>query len=82
MKGGYLRISGFERYIYDIYLIQSREIDVKLCQNYTKSIILLRIVCTVGYYVTKTSANGSVVYWSHVSRDNDTALLLAEVLVT
>ena len=43
---------------------------------------LLRIVCTVGYYVTKTSANSSAVYWSRVSRDNDTALLLAEVLVT
>ena len=27
-------------------------------------IILLRIVCTVGYYVTKTSANSSVIYWS------------------
>ena len=27
-------------------------------------IILLRIVCTVGYYITKTSANSSAVYWS------------------
>ena len=60
----------------------SREIDIKLCQNYTKSIILLRIVWTVGYYVTKTSANSSAVYWSRISRDNDTAMLLAEVIVT
>ena len=56
----------------------SREIEIKL----VKIVPIIRIVCTVGYYVTKTSANGSVVYWSHVSRDNDTALLLAEVLVT
>ena len=34
------------------------------------------------FYVTKTSANGSAVYWSRDTRDNDTALLLAEVLVT
>ena len=53
----------------------SREIDIKLCQNYT-------IVCTVWYYVTKTSANSCAVYWSRVSRDNDTAMLLAEVIVT
>ena len=32
------------------------------------------------YYVTKTSANGSVVYWSRDTRDNNTALLLVEVL--
>ena len=44
--------------------------------------MLLRIVCTVRYYVTKTSANSSAVYWSRVSRDNDTAILLAEVIVT
>ena len=44
--------------------------------------ILLRIVCTVRYSFTKTSANSSAVYWSHVSRDNDSALLLAEVIVT
>ena len=37
---------------------------------------------TVGYYVTKTSANSSAVYWSRVSCDNDTAMLLAEVIVT
>ena len=29
-----------------------------------------------------TSANSSAVYWSRVSRDNDTAMLLAEVIVT
>ena len=34
------------------------------------------------YYVTKTSANSSAVYWSRVSCDNDTAMLLAEVIVT
>ena len=45
-------------------------------------IILLRIVCTVWYYVTKTSANSSAVYWSRLSRNNDTAMLLAEVIVT
>ena len=43
---------------------------------------MLRIVCTVGYYVNKTSANSSAVYWSRVSRDNDTAMLLVEVIVT
>ena len=41
MKGGIgynLRISGFELYLQDIYLlILSREIDIKLCQNYTKT---------------------------------------------
>ena len=37
--------------------------------------MLLRIVCTVRHYVT----NSSAVYWS---RDNDTAMLLAEVIVT
>ena len=45
-------------------------------------IISLRIVCIVEYYVTKTSPNSSAVYWSRVSRDNDTAMLLAEVIVT
>ena len=45
-------------------------------------IILLRIVCTVRHNVTKTAANSSAVYWSRVSCDNDTALLLAEVIVT
>ena len=34
------------------------------------------------YYVSKTSANGSGVYWSCDTCDNDTALLLAKVLVT
>ena len=58
-----------------------REIDIKLSQNYTKLIILLRIVCTVGYYVTKTSANSSEVLLSRGTRDQYTALLLAEVLV-
>ena len=53
----------------------SREIDIKLCQNYTKSLYS-------PYYVTKTLANGSAVYWSRVSRDNNTAMLLAEVIVT
>ena len=43
---------------------------------------IVYIVCTVGYYVTKTSANSSAVYWSRVLRDNDTAMLLAEVIVT
>ena len=93
----------------------SREIDIKLCKNYTKSyiyqisykirsikqtifnnyatnlkkilyptgawelIILLCIVCTVGYYVTRTSTNSSAVLLSHVSRDQYTALPLAEV---
>ena len=53
----------------------SGEIDIKLCQNYTDSLFS-------PYYVTRTSANSSAVYWSHVSRDNDTAMLLAEVIVT
>ena len=53
----------------------SREIDIKLCQNYTKSLYS-------PYYVTKTLAYGSAVYWSRVSRDNDTEMLLAEVIVT
>jgi len=38
MKGGIgwnLRISDFERYLYLMFL--SREIDIKLCQNYTKT---------------------------------------------
>ena len=34
------------------------------------------------YYVTKTSTNSSAVSLSRVSRDQYTALLLAEVLVT
>ena len=33
-------------------------------------LILFLIVCTVRYYVTKTFANSSAVYWSCVSRDN------------
>ena len=33
-------------------------------------------------YVTNTSANSSAVYWSHDTLDNDTALLLVEVLLT
>ena len=37
---------------------------------------------TVGYYVTRTSANSRAVSLSRVSRDNDTALLFAEVLAT
>ena len=41
----------------------SQEIDIKLCQNYTKSYIY-------------------EIYWSHVSCDNDTAMLMAEVIVT
>ena len=44
----------------------SREIDIKLCQNYTKSLYS-------PYYVTKTSAYGSKVYWSRDTRENDTA---------
>ena len=43
---------------------------------------IVYIVCTVVYDVTITSANSSAVYWSCVSRDNDTAMLLAEVIVT
>ena len=56
----------------------SREIDIKLCQNYTKSYI----VCTVEYDVTITSANSIAVSLSRDTRDQYTALLLAEVLVT
>ena len=51
----------------------SREIDIKLCKNYTKSYM---------YYVTKTLANSSAVYWSRDTLDNNTALILVEVLVT
>ena len=43
---------------------------------------IVYIVCAVGYDVTITSANSSAVYWSRVSRDNDTAMLLAEFIVT
>ena len=57
----------------------SREIDIKLCQ---KSYLKLWIVCTVGYYVTKTSANSSAVSLSCDTRDQYTALLLVEVFVT
>ena len=53
----------------------SGEIDIKLCQNYTDSLFSL-------YYVTRTSANSSAVSFSRVSRDQCTALPLAEVLVT
>ena len=73
----------------------SREIDAKLCQNYTKSHIYyvqsvqsalrhqkLRPMTVQYNYVTKTLANSRAVYWSRVSLDNDTALLLAEVLMT
>ena len=48
----------------------SREIDIKLCQNYTKS------------YIYDIQYKIRAVYWSRVSRDNDTAMLLAEVIVT
>ena len=41
-------------------------------------IILLRIVCTVGYDVTITSANSIAVSLSRDTRDQYTALLLAE----
>ena len=34
------------------------------------------------YYITRTSTNGSAVYWSRDTRDNDTARLLVQVLVT
>ena len=57
----------------------------RLCNmNIKRTVIVIRsnIVCTVRYYVTKTSANSSAVYWSCVSRDNDTAMLLAKVIVT
>ena len=57
----------------------------RLCNmNIKQTVVVIRsnIVCTVRYYVTKTSANSSAVYWSCVSLDNDTAMLLAEVIVT
>ena len=38
-------------------------------------IILLRIVCTVGYYVTKTSANSSAVSLSEKNEDLFTLLI-------
>ena len=57
----------------------SQEIDKK---TVSKLYQIVYIVCTVRHYVTKTSANSSAVYWSCVSRDNDTAMLLAEVIVT
>ena len=45
MTGGIgwnLRISGVERYKYNIYLMfLSQEIDIKLCQNYTKTHICI-----------------------------------------
>ena len=42
MKGGKrwnLRISGVERYILDMMMFLSRKIEIKLCQNYTKTYI-------------------------------------------
>ena len=49
-------------------MFPSREIDTitKLCKNDTK--------WYSPYYVTKTSANSSAIYWSRDTRDNDTVL--------
>ena len=58
-------------------MFMSQEIDIKLCQNYTKSYsyeILYKIRS-----IKQTIFNN---YWSRDTRDNDTALLLGEVLVT
>ena len=63
----------------------TREIDIKLCQNYktvSKLYQIVYIVCTVGYDVTITFANSIAVSLSRDTRDQYTALLLAEVLVT
>ena len=43
---------------------------------------IVYIVCTVGYDVTITSANSIAVSLSHDTRDQYTAMLLAEVIVT
>ena len=56
----------------------SREIDIKLSKLYQ----IVYIVCTVGCDVTITSANSIAVSLSRDTRDQYTALLLAEVLVT
>ena len=58
----------------------SREIDIKLSKLLLYQIVY--IVCTVGYDVTITSANSIAVSLSRNTRDQYTALLLAEVLVT
>ena len=115
MTGGIwwnLRSSCLERYILDIHLMfLSREIDIKLCQNYTKTYMYLYNSCSIkqiifskyatnlkttishslkisdlllfvldiidniityslysSFYVTRTSTNGSAVYWL---RDTD-----------
>ena len=46
----------------------SRDIDIKLCQNYTKRIYMLDIR---PYHVTRTPSNESAVYWSRAT-DGDT----------
>ena len=72
-------------------MLLSREIEKK--KNCVKIIpksktyifeilIKIRSIKHSSYYVTRTSNNGKAVYWSRDTRDNDTALLLAEVLVT
>ena len=67
MKGGIgwnLRISGVERYLYDIYLMfLSWEIDIKLCQSYTKikSCIIKQII--FNNYATNLKTTISHCHW-------------------
>jgi len=86
MKGGIgwnLRISGVERYLYDIYqMLLSREIDIKLCQNYTKTYICKLYV----RFTWPELPSMAVQYNGHVIQtetcDNNTALPLVGILVT
>ena len=58
--------------------------DVPVSRNWYKTVSKLYqklwIVCTVGYYVTRTSANSRAVSLSRVSRDQYTALPLADTV--
>ena len=79
-----LRILGVERYIYKTSICMmflSREIDIKLCQNYSKTYI-----CKIYVRITRPELPPMTVqYTGHMiqteTRDNDTALPLVGVLV-
>ena len=59
----------------------SREIDIKLCQNYTMKDIcqILKKSCSIKQIIFNNYATNLK---TSVPRDNDTALSLAEVIVT
>ena len=75
------------RYQYENHYIPQEHENLRLAHVYFA--FLIDIVDNINiyslyssYYVTRTSANSSAVSLSHVSRDQYSALLLAEVLVT